>query len=232
MAEDSRIEEKKRYNAPFLRAFDYLAGEKLISQKELAKSIEGESSYISGLRSGTKRVGADYMTRLADAFAKHFKGEGHLNMDFLLGKSQYMLVENVPESEIMEKIERGANPDYDVIRQHQSVTPCHDATHSLENSLLIERVVQAGIDTATAFAKQTISTLEKQVADKDEELNRLRHELNERDSTIRMQQSILRTLQEQVECYQRTQAIISDPTKYPFPVGSAEPGNETDRVNL
>ena len=56
MAEDSRIEEKKRYNAPFLRAFDYLAGEKMMNQKQLVKLMGGESSYISGFRAGTKAI--------------------------------------------------------------------------------------------------------------------------------------------------------------------------------
>lgn len=128
------------------------------------------------------------------------------NMEYLRGRDPFnMLIE-------------------DVIESHQEKTTEENPKKQQDFSAMLEEI--------TAFAKQTISTLEKQVADKDEELKRLRHELNERDSTIRMQQSILRTLQEQVECYQRTQDIISDPAKYPFPVGSAEPGNETDRVNL
>ena len=128
------------------------------------------------------------------------------NMEYLRGRDPFnMLIE-------------------DVIESHQEKTTEENPKKQQDLSAMLEEI--------TAFAKQTISTLEKQVADKDEELKRLRHELNERDNTIRMQQSILRTLQEQVECYQRTQAIISDPTKYPFPVGSAEPGNETDRVNV
>ena len=97
MAEDGRIEDKKRYNAPFLKAFDYLANEKLMNQQCFASYIKGKSSYISALRAGTKRVGDDYIARLAAAFIDHFEGERHLNMDYILGKSQYMLVENVPE---------------------------------------------------------------------------------------------------------------------------------------
>lgn len=128
------------------------------------------------------------------------------NMEYLRGRDPFnMLIE-------------------DVIESHQEKATEENPQKQQDFSAMLEEI--------TAFAKQTISTLEKQVADKDEEMKRLRHELSEKDSTIRMQQSILRTLQEQVECYQRTQAIISDPTKYPFPVGSAEPGNETDRVNI
>ena len=83
-----------------------------------------------------------------------------------------------------------------------------------------------------AFANKTIETLEKQLAEKDAEIKRMAKGLEEKDSTIHLQQKLIRTLQDQVEYYQRAQQIIGDAAKYPFPVGSAEPGNETDRVNL
>lgn len=84
----------------------------------------------------------------------------------------------------------------------------------------------------TTYLDKLIATLEKQVADKDVELKRMEHELEEKNNTIQSQQKIIRTLQDQVEYYQRAQHIIGDPTKYPFPVGSAEPGNDQNRVNL
>ena len=55
MGKDSKIEERKMYNAPFLRVFDYLAKEKLMNQGQFAKFIDSESGYISLLRSGIKK---------------------------------------------------------------------------------------------------------------------------------------------------------------------------------
>ena len=40
MEKDEKIEERKKYNAPFLRVFDYLAKEKMMNQGEFAKVIK------------------------------------------------------------------------------------------------------------------------------------------------------------------------------------------------
>ena len=227
MAEDSRIEDKKRYNAPFLRAFDYLAGEKMMNQKQLVKLMGGESSYISGFRAGTKKVGADYMARLAAAFVEHFKGEYHLNMDYLLGKSQYMLVENVPDSEILEKIDRGANPDYDVMKQRaSSEIPPQSEPQSFEKSILIERVIQAGIDSAMAFAKQTIASLEQQIKTKDEQLA-------EKDERLAERNKYIKQLEQHIEILEAMQHIDAEnPMRSPFPVGVAEPKEQKDSLRV
>ena len=201
MAEDSRIEDKKRYNAPYLRAFDYLAGEKLMNQERFAAYIKGKSSYISALRAGTKRVGDDYIARLAAAFVEHFKGKGHLNIDFILGKSQYMLVENVPEDEILESVSRGANPDYDVMQQRRESTlsssqmPPADVT-----AIWIENAVKA----AVRFAEMEIATLKDRIADKDK---------------------YIALLEKRLADYEAAAAFIKDNNaidNWPFPKGVAD----------
>ena len=222
MAEDSRIEDKKRYNAPYLRAFDYLAGEKLMNQERFATYIKGKSSYISALRAGTKRVGDDYIKRLAAAFVEHFNGKGHLNIDFILGKSKYMLVENVPDEEIIENVSRGANPDYDVMQQRkerissQSQIPPTDVA-----SIWIENAVKA----AVKFAEMEIATLKEQVADKNRELEEKRKELANRDKTIKL-------LEQKIEVLEAMQHIDADnPLHSPFPVGVADKNEKiTTRV--
>ena len=89
MDKDGKIEERKRYNAPFLRVFDYLAKEKMMNQGQFAKVIDSESGYISLLRSGIKRVGADYIARIAAVFAAHFDDEFHLNPDYIEHAKKY-----------------------------------------------------------------------------------------------------------------------------------------------
>jgi len=88
-----------------------LKKEKNTTQDVLARMISTSSSYISAYRKGEKKVGIDLMERLARAYG------GRLNMRFLKNESQYMLLENVPDEEILENLNRESNPDYDVIKK-------------------------------------------------------------------------------------------------------------------
>lgn len=220
MADDGRIEERKRYNAPFLRAFKYLADVKMMNQKQFAKVIDAESGYISSLKSGAKRVGADYMARLAAAFASHFKGEGHLNMDYLLGKSQYMLVENVPDKEILEKMGRGANPDYDVIQKQKaaSETPVAPSANIPDMSSVF--------NSALAKADEAIEQLKKRIVEKDEYIQSLRDQLAAKDALIAEQKARL------VE-YRHIINSKTSLSNYPFQVGVAEfPSNISNNKEI
>ena len=109
MAEDERIEERKQFNANFLRAFDVLKNEKNTTQDVLARMLSTNSSYISACRKGEKKVGTDLMERLARAF------NGRLNMRFLRNESQYMLLANVPDEEKQNE----SNPDYPILKQQK-----------------------------------------------------------------------------------------------------------------
>lgn len=197
MDKDGKIEERKRYNAPFLRAFKYLAGEKMMNQKQFAKVIDAESAYISALKAGTKRVGADYMTRLAAAFMEHFKDGQHLNMDFLLGKSEYMILENVPDKEVLENTSRGANPDYDVMQKAKAASP-------------------ASAEPAANIPDMS-SVFNAALAAKDETIASLKRELDAKNETITLQHSRIAELERQLAA-----ATTGDLSRYPFSIGAAE----------
>lgn len=202
MAKDEKIEERKKYNAPFLRVFDYLAKEKMMNQGEFAKVIKGESGYISLLRSGVKRVGDDYIARIAAEFAKHFDDKQHLNPDYIEGKSPYMIIENVPDDEILDRIGRGANPDYDLMKQRNIQEKTQSPT--LETSFMLEKVFNE-----IKLAKdQTIAALKSQIEEKD---NRIK------------------LLEQKIELLEAMQHIdTNDPIKnYPFEHGVADKDNRT-----
>ena len=221
MAQDGKIEEQKRYNAPFLRAFKYLAEEKLMNQKQLAEVIDAESSYISALKQGTKRVGADYMARLAKAFAEHFKGKGHLNMDYLLGKSEYMLVENVPEDEVLENISRGANPDYDVIKQKAaSATPVTPSANTPDLSSTFNASISAYVQLTNRLSDELkCKELEMtdRLADKDTIIAEKSARIATLEALVKEKDARILDLQRQLAA-----ARASDLRNYPFPVGVAE----------
>ena len=206
MSKDSRIEDKKRYNAPYLRAFDYLAKEMRVTQGKLVEMMNGNSSFISAYRSGTKRVGFEYMKRLCEVFSIYFKGERHLNMRYLEGTSQYMLVENIPDEEIHEIMQRDGDPDYDVIKQRR----------------------QSGIESKEySYKDEYIETLKSQMADLRIQLNDNMKRLDEKDEYI----SILKRENERLlNENERLRIALSESQpdelirKFPFPMGSAEQG--------
>lgn len=105
MAKEGKIEERIRLNAPFIRAFDWLRAQRHFTQEEMAKQLESNGSLISMYRNGKKLAGEDIKGRLARAFG------GRLYMPFLDGLSPYMLIENVPEEELRQNLDRD-NPDF------------------------------------------------------------------------------------------------------------------------
>ena len=212
MDKDGKIEERKRYNAPFLRAFNYLAGEKMMNQKQFAKVIDAESAYISALKAGTKRVGADYMARLAAAFMEHFKEGQHLNMDFLLGKSEYMILENVPDKEVLENINRGANPDYDVIQKAKAASPA--SAGPAANIPDMSSVFNA----ALAAKDETIVSLKRELSTKEDLIADLRARVKEKDDYI----ALLKARAEELQHHLSLISQRTDLEDYPFPVGVAD----------
>lgn len=210
MAKDEKIEERKKYNAPFLRVFDYLAKEKMMKQGQFAKVIKGESGYISLLRSGVKRVGDDYIARIAAEFAKHFDDKQHLNPDYIDGKSPYMIIENVPDDEILDKINRGANPDYDLMKQRKIQENTQSPT--LETSFMLEKVLSQAIEEIKSSKNQTIAALEAQIEEKDKRI---------------------KLLEQKIEMLEAMQHIDADnPLHSPFPIGVAEPKEQKDSLRV
>jgi hypothetical protein len=113
MGKLNNIELRKQKNAPFCKAFDYIAELKEVSDKILAEMIGSKGPYISMYRNGTKPVPIEIMENLV------LQSEGELNMEYLRGNSEYMLLRNVPDDEIANIQMRKSNPDYDVIEKRR-----------------------------------------------------------------------------------------------------------------
>ena len=115
MVEEEKIEERKRDNAPFLRAFQFLLDQNVASGKgELAKMIGIQPGLISLYAKGIKRVSEETKMSLVRI------SKAKINMNYLMGKSQYMLLENVPEDEVVEMEMRRDNPDYDLMEARKA----------------------------------------------------------------------------------------------------------------
>ena len=221
MDESEKIEEKKKYNAPFFRAFDHLAKDMGKNQQEMALHIGASPSLISDQRNGKKRLGEKYMTNLANAFNAFYRGEAHLYMNFLLGKSQYMLVENVPDSEISENLSREANPDYDVMKAQQQ----HASVYYQDLSLIMSKTYESmlkPIETShaseVATLKQNITTLENQLADRKNIIDLQADKIKSQADEIARLQKVIDDLRAMPSSYDIEEYIRNNP----FPIGVAD----------
>lgn len=223
MGESEKIEEKKKYNAPFFRAFDHLAKDMGKNQQEMALHIGASPSLISDQRNGKKRVGEKYMTNLANAFNAFYRGEAHLYMKFLLGKSQYMLVENVPDSEISENLSREANPDYDVMRAHhqQEPSPAQDTT------FIMSKMLESMLKPIEAAHAQQVAALNQQIADKQTIINLQSDKIKSQADEIASLQKVIDDLRAMSSSYDIEEYIRNNP----FPVGVAE-NKESPRAQV
>ena len=112
---------------------------------------------------------------------------GVFNLDYLLtGEGQLITIEEEVHNEDIEKM---ANP-----------TP---APQAIDYTFLIEKAIEK----ATAYADKTITILENQIADKDQQIASLRSRVRE------------------LEMFINSQSFSKALEKHPFPVGVADDGS-------
>lgn len=192
MDSEQKIEERKKWNAPFLRAFNYLLDEGYARNKgDLCSKIGIQPGLISNYTNGTKKVSPDTMNALARVSG------GKLNVKYMLGKSEYMLLENVPDEEFIES----NNPDREVMAKRKA-EPLQPDFSSYINALL-------------AKSDETIASLKRELAAKDEIIQTK----NERIADLE------RLAEERLHRIAELHRIIdaNSMNGFPFPIGSAEP---------
>ena len=214
MDSEQKIEERKRWNEPFLRAFNYLLDENYASTKgELCKMVGIEPGLISRYSNGIKKVSVDTMNALARVSG------GRLYINYMLGKSKYMLIENVPDDEIL----NANNPDREVIEEQNKTAGNNSSTldpSSVINSLIAnhtrqindyeERIKAKEIEMAERLAEKsaTIAALQRTIADKEEIIKTRDARINELERKL-------------------AAATTGDLSRYPFKVGVAEEHEQT-----
>ena len=192
MDSEQKIEERKRWNAPFLRAFNYLLDEGYARNKgDLCSKIGIQPGLISNYTNGTKKVSPDTMNALARVSG------GKLNVKYMLGKSEYMLLENVPDEEFIE----GNNPDREVMAKRKA-EPLQPDFSSYINALL-------------AKSDETIASLKRELAAKDEIIQTKEERIADLE----------RLAEERLHRIAELHRIIdaNSMNGFPFPIGSAEP---------
>ena len=201
MDSEQKIEERKRWNAPFLRAFNYLLDEGYARNKgDLCSKIGIQPGLISNYTNGTKKVSPDTMNALARVSG------GKLNVKYMLGKSEYMLLENVPDEEFIE----GNNPDREVMAKRKA-EPLQPDFSSYINALL-------------AKSDETIASLKRELAAKDEIIQTKEERIADLE----------RLAEERLHRIAELRRIIdaNNMMDYPFPVGTAEVRDKKDSLRV
>lgn len=132
MGTNDKIEERRRQNMPVLIALDHLRRSKGLNQNEVCALLGVQSSRISEYKSGRTLAGDDFRGRLIDAF------DGRLNIPFLYGESDVLLVENLKpepadgaEGRTQELLERIADLEELVATQRLLIETLRDRLRSL-----------------------------------------------------------------------------------------------------
>ena len=201
MDSEQKIEERKKWNAPFLRAFNYLLVEGYARNKgDLCSKIGIQPGLISNYTNGTKKVSPDTMNALARVSG------GKLNVKYMLGKSEYMLLENVPDEEFIE----GNNPDREVMAKRKA-EPLQPDFSSYINALL-------------AKSDETIASLKRELAAKDEIIQTKEERIADLE----------RLAEERLHRIAELRRIIdaNNIMDYPFPVGTAEGHDKKDSLRV
>jgi len=147
--EEKKLEERKKMNAPFIRAFEWYRTKHHLTQKKMCDLLRCHSPLISDYKNGKKLVGLDMKQRIADLF------NGKIYMPFLNGLSQYMLTDNVPDDEIRRVMGVEFNPDYH-LQQHSQIDQ-----GSMFNAIIAER------DVRLKEKDDLIEQLHKRIEEKD-----------------------------------------------------------------
>ena len=216
MDSKQKIEERKRWNEPFLRAFNYLLEENYASTKgELCKMVGIEPGLISRYNNGTKKVSVDTMNALARV------SEGRLNVNYMLGKSDYMLIANVPDDEIL----NANNPDREVIEERKKMENNNSSTlgpSSVINSLIANHTQQ--INRYEDDLKKKEIEMAERLAEKNARIAELKDALAAKEEIIKARDARILELERRI-----AQINAEDLSKYHFPIGAAE---HSDKPNL
>lgn len=211
MSEEEKREERKKMNAPFIRAFEWYRTKHHLTQKKMCEMLRCYSPLISDYKNGKKLVGLDMKQRISDLF------KGKIYMPFLDGLSPYMFTDNVPDAEIRRVMGVENNPDYH-LQQHSEI----------DQSSMVNAII-AGRDEAREEMRLRIEELQRRLETKEELIEQLHKRIEEKDATIIERDETIASLN-----IERSRLIAqlkhNTSIDYPFPPGVADQEKKHKRV--
>ena len=162
-------------NERFIKAFNFVAMMKKLNQTQLALAIGSKTAYISKYKNGTRPVTEDVIDALIRISATIDNGDGQIYRPYLHNQSEYMLLRNVPDDEIIEVQRRSENPDYDILQRQKS-----ESISSTENTAkMIDSITYliSGIVKDNGKIKDEITEIRQAIQELSNELSIMRRAL-------------------------------------------------------
>jgi len=206
MGKSDKIEERKRLNEPFLKAFDWLMSQRNISQKLMAKRLDVDSSLISAFRNGTKQATDFYQSKLIHDSIQFGR---EINIDYLSGRSEYMLIENLPKDEEWRLHVSRDNPDYELMEKENEKEKGIDKNDEVNK---IIRIYEKEIDDLKLYHQR--------------ECDAYQNTIDAQKETILLLKEKIADLTSQLSQYQSAEVL----KKYPFSPGVSDKKDQTKNV--
>lgn len=178
---------RKKKNEHFIKAFEYVAECKKMNQTQLAAAIGSKAAYISVYRNGTRPVPEETIDALIRISSTIRSGNGQIYKPYLLGLSDYMLLHNVPDDEIVNVELRKTNPDYDIIQTRRE-----SKWKEIEN-----RIRQSGQPIPTESMEASRNGIADLLDAKDQMIQELRDKYNKMEEEKNARIAILEKLAEE-----------------------------------
>lgn len=223
---DAKLEERKKGNAPFLAAFEYVRTMLGITKGDMCKKLNVKASRLSEYKKGELPVREDLKYALIDLSVQNDIGQ--ISIDYLDGYTDIMLLNNIPADELAEIKIRRSNPDYDQLKAREN------AKRKEEESMMD---IQAGQPTPSSMfnaslAKQAesveafriaLASKDETIKEKNERILELKDALVEKDSRIENLKELVAQLRADLNHAKSFIASTeSGISQYPFPIGAAE----------
>lgn len=170
MDNDEKIKYNLKQNERFIKAFEWLRERQNLMQYQLAEALGFSSPQISAYKNGKKLVSKEQKSNFIIRVRDLFKLE--INLYYLDGISDYMLVENVPEGQEYETYQKSVNPDYEQIKKDSMIT-------GIDQSSLVNATIAAKDETINALKREIEAKdkLIKSLLQQNEDLRKQIYEL-------------------------------------------------------
>lgn len=225
---DAKIEERKRKNTPFLKAFEHVRTELDMTQRDLCKALDIKPQRITEWKNGIKPVPEPVKYALVELSVK--RNIGQISIDYLDGYTDIMLLANIPDDELAEIKMRRSNPDYDKIKERikekerqldndiSQAMPYIDPS-SQQNATIAVYVQYTNYLTGLINKKEI--EMQKRLAEKDDIIAQLQQTVEDKITIIKAREAQIVALERQLAANS-----MSDIKHYPFTIGAAEDENK------
>lgn len=221
---DEKLEERKRGNAPFLAAFEYVRSMLSLTKGKMCELLNVKASRLSEWDKGVNPVPQPVKYALIQISVE--KDIGQISIDYLDGYTDIMLQDNIPDDELAEIKMRRSNPDYDQLKARReskwkeiesmmNVPDGQPTPSSVFNANLAQQA-----ESVEAF-RIALASKDETIKEKNERILELKDALAEKEARIENLKELVAQLRAELN---EAKAIISfsESAKYPFKIGVAE----------